>query len=437
MATTGFRPRLIPNAFAFALVAAVTLSSVPTPAASIQGLYVEAIGRWSPGGGRGYAHAVDVDGSIAYFGEGRFLKVLDTTDPANPMLLASLGLPDDVREIARKGTYLYLATALAGLTIVDISDMTEPVQVGSWDTSGWCLAVAVAGDLAYVGDYSTGLRVIDVGDPTQPFEVGFWDTPGSARGVAVSGNLAYVADGAAGLRIVDVSQPATPHEVGYWDEGWGELYDVAVVGNLAYLADAQSGLRILDVHDPNAPFEVGSAGGTAISVAIEGNLAYVAGYHQLRSIDVTDPAAPFEVNNWPVGYAADVKVEGSLVFVVQDGLRIIDVSDSTYGGVRLQRAALGGSNAETVVQTTSGARGIALDPLGGKIYWGVDSCPSNSKIMRSDLDGSNVEVLLNGLDHVMDLALDFENEKIYWSGSKGCTELVDLYPTIQVSLNQI
>ncbi|MDP6796866.1 MAG: hypothetical protein QGG33_03490, partial [Candidatus Krumholzibacteria bacterium] len=58
----------------------------------------------------------------------------------------------------------------------------------------------------------------------------------------------------------------------------GTARSVAVSGNYAYVADGYSGLQIVDVSDPAAPLIIGSVDtpDTAFGVAVAGNYAYVA-----------------------------------------------------------------------------------------------------------------------------------------------------------------
>ncbi len=100
------------------------------------------------------------------------------------------------------GSYAYVADDGKGLRIIDISDPANPSETGYYDTPGYAYDVAVAGNYAYIADYYQGLRVIDVSDPAHPVQVGLYDTLGEAYGVAVAGGYAYVADGSGGLVIL-------------------------------------------------------------------------------------------------------------------------------------------------------------------------------------------------------------------------------------------
>ncbi len=80
---------------------------------------------------------------------------------------------------------------------------------------------------------------------------------------------------------------------------------------------------------------------------------------------------------------------------------------------RIRRANLDGSNVEDLVTTgLSTPRGLALDVAKGKMYWADQG---TDKIHRADLDGSNIQDLVAGLRNPDRLALDLEDNKIYWT----------------------
>ncbi|MCR4424466.1 MAG: hypothetical protein NUW10_07985, partial [candidate division WOR-3 bacterium] len=89
--------------------------------------------------------------------------------------------------VAVSNSYAYVADGGSGLRVVDVSNPSNPVEIGHCETPGYARGVAVAGSYAYVADDYHGLRVIDVSNPSNPVERGYYNTPGSANGVAVSG----------------------------------------------------------------------------------------------------------------------------------------------------------------------------------------------------------------------------------------------------------
>ncbi|MHB1034571.1 MAG: hypothetical protein ACYC35_09115 [Pirellulales bacterium] len=88
------------------------------------------------------------------------------------------------------------------------------------------------------------------------------------------------------------------------------------------------------------------------------------------------------------------------------------------GAVR--RANLDGSNVEDIVKDLYGpARGIAVDPVAGKLYWSyvdpnIDSLFAGM-IKQSNLDGSGVQSVVSGLLSPYDVALDAIGKNLYWT----------------------
>ena len=79
---------------------------------------------------------------------------------------------------------------------------------------------------------------------------------------------------------------------------------------------------------------------------------------------------------------------------------------------KIRRANLDGSNVQLVKELTSVPHGIALDTANRKIYvtnsWG--------KVQRLNVDGSNFQPnLITGLEDLKDIAVDVVNHKVYWT----------------------
>jgi DNA-binding beta-propeller fold protein YncE len=106
-------------------------------------------------------------------------------------------------------------------------------------------------------------------------------------------------------------------------------------------------------------------------------------------------------------------------------------------GMRVMRANLDGSNAETLVDASQGdprpgpdatkwCVGVAVDLDGGKVYW-TQKGPDDAglgRIFRAGIDipngqsasnRSDIEVLFDGLPEPIDLDLDLKNRLLYWT----------------------
>ena len=95
--------------------------------------------------------------------------------------------------------------------------------------------------------------------------------------------------------------------------------------------------------------------------------------------------------------------------------------DKIKESTTIKRANLDGSNVQNLV-TESQLSDIALDVLGGKMYWAKSGTYKNmrglpnydSKIQRANLDGSNVEDLVTKKVSANGIALDLAGDKMYW-----------------------
>nr|WSY57566.1 3-hydroxyacyl-CoA dehydrogenase [Streptomyces sp. NBC_00886]WSY58109.1 3-hydroxyacyl-CoA dehydrogenase [Streptomyces sp. NBC_00886] len=105
-------------------------------------------------------------------------------------------------------------------------------------------------------------------------------------------------------------------------------------------------------------------------------------------------------------------------------------------GMRVMRCELDGSNVETLVRTGQGAHeradetrwcvGVAVDPVGGHLYW-TQKGPSDAglgRLLRAGIDlpagqspaeRGDIEVVFEGLPEPIDLEIDFKERMLYWT----------------------
>ena len=84
------------------------------------------------------------------------------------------------------------------------------------------------------------------------------------------------------------------------------------------------------------------------------------------------------------------------------------------GSDNIRRANLDGSNPEVLVTGLPSPCGLALDPVGGKMYW-TGGWQGGMKISRANLDGTGIEDLLAGMSDPRGIALDVAAGKMYFS----------------------
>ncbi|HZW08817.1 MAG TPA: GC-type dockerin domain-anchored protein [Phycisphaerales bacterium] len=329
-------------------------------AAAQQGLVCEARDILSRTTTAGHAHDIAIGGNLAYIADGSAgLLVLDISEPAAPVFVASCDTPGSARALSVDGSHAFIAEYDFGLRIVDVADPGAPVLVGSLAMGATPLDVVGAGGLAYLALGDQGLVVVDVSEPTSPAVVGAYDTVGGVRNLAIVGEHAYLADTSGGLVIVDVSNPSAPTLVGASDAAL--VFDVAASGDVLYAA-TDAGVAVFDVADPASPQLLatnGELGDDDPDIVAAGGRAYLGGAR--TAYDVSDPHNPEPVGTFAhSGERAFIR--GSLAFVAAgDEVLVVDVADPPSSTV------LGASPAEDSMEglAMQGHYAFVADWFGG------------------------------------------------------------------------
>lgn len=154
--------------------------------------------------------------------------------------------------------------------------------------------MALVGERLYVANRTDGTVVYDIRDPAHPI-VGAAGGGGTATWelVAVERSLLYGADNIAGLVVIDIQEPDSPRLL-EGVPGVGGLYDVAVDEAYAYGAAGGDRVVVFDLANPAAPVAVAwlVTGGSAVSVAVENDVLWVADHEAVGVWDVRDPLRP-------------------------------------------------------------------------------------------------------------------------------------------------
>jgi hypothetical protein len=290
------------------LVLDMTDPTAPRPAAVLPMLFAGAVALAD-----GYAY-------VPTWVEG--LRVIDVTDPVNPVEVGALessvlqGTADRVAlGVTPPGssgqTYAYLTVQEGGLMTLDVTEPADPRPVGAYaPPAGAIWGLSLADGTVYAtgstteGDERSGiLYVIDVADTNRPSQVAAIELPDhTSSNVTVAGDHAYVtlADCqyficSGSLQLIDVSDPTQPQLVTALDVPGGAfalaITDDAETGRrYGYLTAGEEGVRVLDLSDPAQPHLVGQADtpGRARGIAVVGDLVYVGdgrgGFLVLRAV---------------------------------------------------------------------------------------------------------------------------------------------------------
>lgn len=281
----------------------------------------------------GSAEDVCVVGDYAFVSDWLYgLRIIDISNPSNPILVGSCALPASPYNVRVEGDYAYVADMLCGLQVVNITDPTTPTIAGSCFIPHSAWGLWLEGDYAYIAGADCGLQVIDIADPENPTIAGSCKTPDNASDVRVAGNYAYVTDYDGGLIVIDITNPRNPTIVSSYDTSypWG----VCVEGNYAYIADFFSGLIIVDISDPLNPTRAGNCGTPRPNeeVCVSGNYAYIAAWDNgLLVVDITDPHNPIHMLSFSsMQYAKGVCVVGDYAYVAGENSGLVIINIATF-----------------------------------------------------------------------------------------------------------
>lgn len=119
----------------------------------------------------------------------------------------------------------------------------------------------------------------------------------------------------------------------------GTAKSIVVQDDYAYICDTYS-LRIIDVSDPSNPEEVSFNENDCSLLAIENNFLYTISSYKLNIYDLTDPKSPILLSNeWILEVVQAMDVAGDYLYAVEEVdsgmgynyhyLRAVDVSDPT------------------------------------------------------------------------------------------------------------
>jgi hypothetical protein len=225
------------------------------------------------------------------------LRILDVTDPGNPVQLVDWGARKDAGlpvgtgaqcapycrgavpeaflhsvALSPDGRTAYLSYWDLGVIMLDVSEPAAPRWLGRYaepqSAEGNTHSVSIAhdGKLALVADETESppwgrLRLVDVQDPANSVQVGTFDTANSAAGTPGEAyaytihnpltddrdaNHAYLAWYADGVRLLDISDAAHPVELMSWvPPHGGMIWNVAFMGDLLLAGDINNGLYVL------------------------------------------------------------------------------------------------------------------------------------------------------------------------------------------------
>ncbi len=226
--------------------------------------------------------------------EGSYIKIFNISNPNNPVFVQSLST--QVRNFVISGHYLYLSTMDQGIKVMDLTDPYNPVLTGPGYTSMKTWNIEALGSYIFVQGENSKISILDFSDPLNPTKKSDTGVYVPTGRFTVSYNTLYSFSGT-GLNVTDVSSPSSP-EIKSSYEGSGNASRIAVSDNYVYLVDKNKGLKIIDITDNANPKQVGmyaSAGYSSSTVAVYGNYACFLDDKGLHVLDISNKTTPNRV----------------------------------------------------------------------------------------------------------------------------------------------
>jgi hypothetical protein len=318
-----------------------------------------------------------LDGTRLYVTAGSAgILVVDVTDPRALELLAVVGTQGGAADVApfHRGdtTFLAVADTVRGTRIIDLGDLDRPRELASIHTGSGAdsdaRAVAVRGDELWIAGGRDGLFVLSIAAPAVPVLVGHYPTPGIATGVTLADDRwVYATRAHYGLDVIDAADPSQPILVetavgpsGVCSFACVDVFDhtrrdgnrlLAPVGRLGvaeYLIEADGGLSFTRTLTTS-----GSASGAIGS----GSLVLTASSDGLGTWGASE-TAPLSLPDGP-GTAISVVLSGELAYVAAGtrGLETWRLTAQAPSGVLIDRDA----TPAVVLRDDQVAMGVALD----------------------------------------------------------------------------
>jgi hypothetical protein len=289
-------------------------------------------------------YRLQVEDSLAFALDYDKLTIFDVSNPSNPVLKIEYKYPGcELRGVHCEGNLAYIADYGRGLRIVDTSDPANPLYLGSLEYYGTANAITGKGKYLYSGK-SYGLHIMDISDPTSPTHQSFVETENSIASLAIKDSYVFVLMGdyrawsPCYLQVYNVFNPLSPTLVAEVSLGEYTYYDlISIHGNYAYASGEINGERsfkIFDISDPTSPKQTSELSVSGQSLCFKGKYAYLLSLSSLTVLDISSPSSPRVTNTISLDndvsvYAEDMAIKGNYAYIVADntGILLYDLSN--------------------------------------------------------------------------------------------------------------
>lgn len=324
--------------------------------------------------------------TLVVFSRGSGAYFVDTTNPAEPVLISRFDTSEWCLGGDLYGDYAFLCNRYFGIEIVDISDLSNPryvTKVQFPNDADYRACRVYDGFLYATAVSNRRVDVYDVRDLSAVHGTFAIETDGNPMGIYVQNETLYVATArggtlkngyggmnafhsgdANGMEIYDISAPEAPkllsrtHIDGRYNYFPNGIYDITVKGRYAYVSLMCGGLWIFDVSNPESP------------VALE-NINIVAEEESFKELELEKYYLPFEYWFKTRGSISHAAVGDGKVYCLASDLGLFEAktnyTDKPVAEAKTQTSLYGTPVAVTEVGTPDNVEATVANP-GGTVY---------------------------------------------------------------------
>ncbi|MFX1532204.1 MAG: LVIVD repeat-containing protein [Promethearchaeota archaeon] len=249
-----------------------------------------------------YIKSIKCYGNILFLADNsRGLKLLNITDPMNPVLISQYGGSYNLTtDISIQGEYAYIADGMDGLEIVNITNRSSLNEVNSWSNGYNITNVFISDNLAFLSVEDLGIEILNISNPLSLSRIANWTNYKKSYAVIAEGKYLFVASEDYQLEILDISDIYNIYKVSEVPISY-KPYEIQVRNDYLYLANGIGGLEIIDIKNIFSPVILSSyyQSGEIKDVQVEENYAILScDTYGIDIINILNPFNPRSVFHW-------------------------------------------------------------------------------------------------------------------------------------------
>lgn len=197
---------------------------------------------------------------------------------------------------------LCLVTCLSSSAKGDGVPCQTGQMIGYLDVLGDAEGIAIQGNYAYIsGGDTREVYIVDITDPSNPALISTYTSPGSAEHIAVWDDVLVIANESLRIEFIDISDALNPTLI-QASMGQRRYRDIEVKNGYLYSTSyAYSTFTIWDIRSPDSIVALGSVSDVrfGLQIAFHDDLVYLAD-NGLKIIDASDPTDPITLADFEI-----------------------------------------------------------------------------------------------------------------------------------------